>query len=200
MAVISFVGKVDKRILAFPLIRALSIEGKTVVYTDDSNFKNLFASTSNIGVVEDITIIYESNIKNIEETNYISELGKHIIYVYTDAQYENSDVVFNCNSYDRSFQPDRFELEEEKPENQIDLIFSSIPLRKVPNVLVMKPSFYQYLLEIEEKKEFLILKDKEINTFLANKISGKVDMSKEQFMKLLSRKRYPVITNLKRGS
>lgn len=198
MAVISLVGKVDKRILAFPLIRALSIEGKTVVYTDDSNFKNLFTGNSNIGIVEDITIIYESNIKMADETKYISELAKHIVFVYTDFIKEDSDIIFNCSNYDRSFHPDKTELEEEKPENQFDLVFSSVPLRKVPSVLVMKPIYYRYLLETEEKKEFLILKDKEINTFLANKVSSKVDMPKEQFLKLLSRKRNPILINQKR--
>ena len=115
--------------------------------------------------------------------------ARHIITVYADFQYEHADVVINCNNIDRGFKKELDELEEETPENQIDVIFSSKPMRKTPNVLVLKPDYYRYLIETEETKELHILKDKEINTFLAKIMDGKVDMSKEQFFKLLSRKR-----------
>lgn len=195
MAVVSMVGRVDKRILALPLIRACSIDGKTLVYTDDSNLKNLYQGRIDFGGIENVDINFDLNPEELQEENFSNDFVKHVFYVYSDYRFPESDIVIHCNNYNRKTLYDAEQVlesehyEVEKPKNQHEIFFSSIPMKKNSNVIVLKPEYYNYLVETEEKKELQILKDKTINQLLANIMNGKIDMSKEQFFRLLTRKR-----------
>lgn len=198
MAVISMVGRVDKRILALPLIRACSIDGKTLVYTDDSNLKNLYQGRLDFGSIENVDIKFDSDPEDLQEKVEKEDFVKHIFYIYSDYKLSDADIVIHCNNYNSSTLHDVEEVNEsgeyevEKPENLHEVFFSSIPVKKTPNLIVLKPEYYNYLVETEEKKELLVLKDKTVNLLLANIMNGKIDIRRDQFLKLLSRKRIQV--------
>lgn len=198
MAVISMVGRVDKRILALPLIRACSIDGKTLVYTDDSNLKNLYQGRLDFGGIENVDIKFDSDPEDLQEKVEKEDFVKHIFYIYSDYKLSDADIVIHCNNYNSSTLHDVEEVNEsgeyevEKPENLHEVFFSSIPVKKTPNLIVLKPEYYNYLVETEEKKELLVLKDKSVNLLLANIMNGKIDIRRDQFLKLLSRKRIQV--------
>lgn len=195
MAVVSIVGRVDKRIVALPLIRACSIDGRTIVYTDDSNLKNICLGRHDFVSKENLEICYDLSPEELNQQTMEDGFIKHIFYVYSDYKLLDADVVIQCNNYNRNVQSEIGRVCEdseygvEKEENVKELYFSMIPVKKAPNVIVLRPEYYNYLLETEEKKELLILKDKAINRLLANIMNEKIDMNKDHFLKLLSRKR-----------
>lgn len=195
MAVVSIVGRVDKRIVALPLIRACSIDGRTIVYTDDSNLKNICLGRHDFVNKENLVIRYDLSPEGLNQEAMEDGFIKYIFYVYSDYKLLDADVVIQCNNYSRNVLSEIGRVREdteygvEKEENVKELFFSMNPVKKAPNVIVLRPEYYNYLFETEEKKELLILKDKAINRLLANIMNEKIDMSKEHFLKLLSRKR-----------
>lgn len=195
MAVVSIVGKVDKRIVVLPLVRACSIDGRTIVYTDDSNLKNICLGRHDFVSKENLEIRYDLSPEELNQESMEDGFIKHIFYVYSDYKLQDADVVIVCENYKRNTQSEigrvceDTEYRVEKQENVREIFFSLTPLKKVPNVIVLRPEYYNYLLETEEKKELLILKDKTMNRLLADIMNEKIDMSKDHFLKLLSRKR-----------
>jgi hypothetical protein len=188
MAMISILGKVDKRILVLPLMRVCSMDGPTVVYSDDGNFKNLFHEEGNEGCVSGVDIFVTNEIPDSE---LIQMEYKHLIYVYSDPIELDSkmDVSIVCRCFDRSFLGlPKAKLSE--TSNHVDVIFSSIPLKNVKNVIVLRPEYYRYLVETEEKKELLINKDKTICRLMTLILSNVFSMSELQFSRLLVRNKY----------
>lgn len=195
MAIVSLVGRVDKRIVALPLIRACSIDGRTIVFTDDSNLKNVSLGKQDFVSKENLEVCHNLDPEGIKQQVMENNFIKHIFYVYSDYTLLEADVVIQCNNYTSNTQSElgrvceELEYGVERQENVKEVFFSMNPVKKEPNVIVLKPEYYNYLNETEVKKELLILKDKTVNRLLANIMNNKIDMSKEQFLKLLSRKR-----------
>lgn len=190
MATFSVVGKVDKRILVLPLMRVCSIDGPTLVVSDDGNFKNLYHDDGNKGSISDVDILVNNSMEewnlNINTENY-----KHIIYASSDSiKFENSiNLKVLCRCYDRSFIKPKNRFIEEK-EDEVEVIFSSTYVKKSENILILKPEYYKYLVSVEEMKELPIIKDVAISRLLTSLVSEFFNMSKPQFMKLLTRKKY----------
>jgi hypothetical protein len=188
MAMISIVGKVDKRILVLPLMRVCSMDGPTVVFSDDGNFKNLFHEEGNEGCVSGVDIFITNEIPDSE---LIQMEYKHLIYVYSDPIQIDKDVDVSiiCRCFDRSFLGiPKAKLCENS--NQVSVVFSSIPLKNVKNTIVLKPEYYRYLVETEEKKELLINKDKTICRLMTLILCNIFSMSEIQFSRLFIRNKY----------
>ena len=49
MTVLAIVGKADKRILAYPLMKTCGLMGKTCVVTDDAAYRRLYPGTEDTG-------------------------------------------------------------------------------------------------------------------------------------------------------
>ena len=98
MALISIVGNVDKRIIAIPLARGLSIDGKTAIITDDSSYKRLYSEDTNVGTIDgvDIVIDYEINENSIDVLKETHETYKHYVFVSNSYINKNSDLTILC--------------------------------------------------------------------------------------------------------
>ncbi|ROR31743.1 hypothetical protein EDD66_101361 [Mobilisporobacter senegalensis] len=190
MANFSVIGKVDKRILVLPLMRVCSIDGPTLLVSDDGNFRNLYHKDGDEGSISGVDIQISNSLDKMNlETN--QENYKHILYVFSDPipLEKKTELTILCNCYDRSFvKPKRRFIEER--EDEIEVIFSSAYLKNIQNLLILKPEYYKYLVMTEEVKELIITKDMAICKLLTRLVSGYFNMSKPQFMKLLTRKKY----------
>lgn len=193
MAVISIFGKVDKRILAFPLIRAFSMTGHTIVITDDGNFKNLYHANGTTGQIDGVKILVLNELPL--ELSAITEDYQNVIYVLSDITEIQADSTLLCHGDDQSLIGRGIKSTEKKKDNNfVDVFLRMTPLKAKANQIILKPLYYRYLVETEEKKEFLILKDKKICQLLSKICSTAVGMKESQFYLLLLRKRYETST------
>lgn len=189
MAVVSIFGKVDKRILAFPLIRAFSMTGHTIVITDDGNFKNLFHTSGTTGQIDGVRVLVINELPS--ELTGITEGYQNVIYVLSDRAEIQADCTLLCHGNDQSLKGRGIRsIEKKKEDNFVDVFLRLTPLKAKANQIILKPYYYRYLVETEEKKELLILKDKKICQLLTKTCSTAVGMKETQFYLLLFRKRY----------
>lgn len=190
MSVFYIEGKVDKRILVLPLIRVCSIDGPTILISDDGSYKNLYHEQGNKGTISGVDISIGNTLSDATEGIDKDEY-RHIVYVTSDQNKFNEDIdlVISCKCYDRSiFKKTVFE--EEIYENKMDVVFSMIPVKNVTNLVLLKPSYYKYLIETEEKKELLINKDKQLCMLMTSLFSKQFNMKSTQFFRLLTRPTY----------
>lgn len=193
MAIISIFGKVDKRILAFPLIRALSMTGQTIVITDDGNFRNLYHDNGPTGMIDGVKIMVVND-PHTDMSKIIREY-QNVIYILTDRIEIDANCTLLCHGDDKSLKSKASRLTISKKEDSaIDVFLRMNPLKMKVNQIILKPEYYRYLVETEEKKELLILKDKKICRFLASICSEPAEMKATQFYLLLHRKRYETST------
>jgi hypothetical protein len=189
MAIISIFGKIDKRILAFPLIRACSMTGQTIVITDDGNFKNLYHKSGSTGKIDGVQILVLNELPS--DLSEMTKEYQNVIYVLSDEAELQADCSLLCHGDDKSLMDKRNKrIGKGKESKLIDVFLRMSPLKTNGNQIILKPYYYRYLVETEEKKEFLILKDKKMCQFLSNTCSEAVGMKATQFYLLLLRKRY----------
>lgn len=67
MAVISIVGNIDKRILAYPIIKAVGLEGRTIVITDDGAYGRLIDEGERFGTCDNVDIMLHGWMKPLPE-------------------------------------------------------------------------------------------------------------------------------------
>ncbi len=194
MSVFSIAGKVDKRILVLPLLRVCSIDGATLLYTDDGCYRNLYQEYGNRGSISGVDILMANELT--PETVIDSDAYKNIVIVSADPiDGKGVDIEINCRVNDCSFITNK----KKRDKADSEIIFSSMPLKKEKNVLVLKPEYYRYLVETEEKKELFINKDKQLGVLLSNFVSKAFNMSAAQFIKLLTRDKYEISSKVKKG-
>ena len=119
MRIISIVGKVDSRVIAYPLARGLSINGLTGIITDDGAYRRLYPGNSNIGSVNGIDIsvtghVDENSVHSLDNSgiNY-----DNLVTVSCDYIHPEADGIIVCHGLDRSMM-----LKDETDEDD-DFIF-----------------------------------------------------------------------------
>lgn len=190
MAVISIFGKIDKRILAFPLIRAYSMTGQTIVITDDGCFKNLYHTSGATGRIDGVKLVVLNELP--PDLSDITEGYQNVIYVLSDVAEIPADSTLICHGDDKSLAGGgrRSSEKNNKDKTSVDVYLRMTPIKTKELQIILKPYYYRYLVETEEKKELLVLKDKKVCQLLSKTCSNAVGMKEAQFYMLLLRKRY----------
>ena len=181
MALISIVGNVDKRIVAIPLARGLSIDGKTAIITDDSSYKRLYSEDTNVGTIDgiDIVIDYEINENSIDVLKETHEAYKHYVFVSNSYINKNSDLTILCRGRDRGMLSDSVAKEIGETDNKGKKLLESkeviiangkIDKKEMTNTIQMLDKYYRYLGNVEETKTL----DTPNDSVLAKKIAGLV--------------------------
>lgn len=104
MRIISVVGKVDSRVLVYPLARALSMQGLTGIITDDGSYRRLYPGKTKIGCINGIDIsvnanMDESTIHSLDNSGIDYD---NLIFVSYDYIHPESDGIIICHGVDRS--------------------------------------------------------------------------------------------------
>ena len=104
MKILSIVGKSDTRVVAYPLIRALSITGQVGVITDDGCFRRLYPGRNVIGTVNgvDIAVCGRVNDKFMHVLDNTGINYDYLVVVSSDYVPDNADGVLACHGLDRS--------------------------------------------------------------------------------------------------
>jgi len=114
MRVLTIAGKVDTRVLVYPLARALSLTGLTAIVTDDGAYRRLFKGKQLTGTVSGVDISVGLNM-NEELRNSLSKSGipyDNLIVVSSNYIPKDSDGIIICHGFDDSLGQ---EIEEDKP-------------------------------------------------------------------------------------
>lgn len=123
MRVLTIAGKVDTRVLVYPLARALSLTGLTAVVTDDGAYRRLFKGKGLKGTVSGIDVSVGLNM-DIQLKNSLAFSGipyDNLIVVSSNYIPKDSDGVIICHGVDDSMGADledniKDETEEVRPK------------------------------------------------------------------------------------
>lgn len=200
---VSIIGNIDKRVIAYPLMRALAINGKTAVFTDDGSFKRLYVNDGNSGVIDNVEVYVtpEVNIDSDKDIDKTSEEIMNELFVSDSFVYPDSDATILVRGIDRSMSilrdveeeeeediefEDDDKLEEEK-QTKFEVVVSTSNEHKIKGVKVLGPDILKYLWDTEEYKTLLKVKDKTLVKILEPIVSNLMGVSTGDVAKLLSR-------------
>lgn len=200
---VSIIGNIDKRVIAYPLMRALAINGKTAVFTDDGSFKRLYVNDGNSGVIDNVEVYVTPEV-NIDSDKGIDKTSEEImneLFVSDSFVYPDSDATIIVRGIDRSMSilrdveeeeeediefEDDDKLEEEK-QTKFEVVVSTSNEHKIKGVKVLGPDILKYLWDTEEYKTLLKVKDKTLVKILEPIVSNLMGVSTGDVAKLLSR-------------
>lgn len=164
MIKICLIGPVDKRIIAYPLIKVLDNIGKTLVVTDDANFRRFSDDYGNDFAFGRSEALVVRNVQEIESKEKIPNMSgfDFVVFVTTNELIKDSDLIVYCHGANRSLvTPDV--LEELEGIEYKEVLLSNVKntdknVLKVPVVT----ETIDYVWKCEEAKVFLPSQSKTI--------------------------------------
>lgn len=201
--IVSIIGNIDKRVIAYPLMRALAIQGKTAVITDDSSFNRLYLEDSNKGQISNVDILIKDSIKENSD-NELDEKSEEIVnklFISKTFVHPKSDKTIIVRGVDRSMsvlrdidEDDDIEDDEEeitKTEEEVQKVFEVIvsteqPQEKVKNLQLLTGDDFKYIWDTEERKE-LVKVSKNLVKIVSPIVESITGTSKNETMKLINR-------------
>lgn len=196
---ITITGDVDKRILVYPLARALSILGKTVIVTDDGSVKRLYHGLSNMGMCSGVGIIVAPSLDDGTDKciDNFGETFVNRIYMGNNFIKADSAVIIKCHGVDKSLKREQYICSDEVSEESLnDEFITDVtltvtkPRQKVDNCIKISSTDLVNLAHMEECKELMVFNNKQVNTFLAKKTAKMTGMPESEWMKVFTRKQY----------
>lgn len=189
MKQICLIGPIDKRVVAYPLIKVAEMVGKLLIITDDANFRRFgdnFEREFNRGnsayvIVNDIDEYIAIN-KDQKVSNY-----DFIIYITTNSLINGSDKVVYCHGLSKTVLPEEtLSVLEEVKHSEVLISQGKVVDKNVILVGVDKLTM-GYVWSCEESKSFVSLKDVNLSKITAHLFSDYIGVGKEEFTKLLMR-------------
>lgn len=199
MTVLAFVGKADKRILAYPLMKTCGLMGRACVVTDDVAYRRLYSGTRDIGYVNDVEIIIakdlDAGVAERIERQKMQEGVDYLIYLADTFIPSTAVKVVALCSQSRTFCGEEIEGILERDEDG-RLVLATLALNakpknywKVPiTQIVWRPEFVHYVCETEEKRILAPLKDKQILSFLCNAFAKALNLTTGDMKKIMGRR------------
>lgn len=199
MTILAIVGKADKRVIAYPLMKTCGLMGKTCVVTDDVTYRRLYSGTENTGYINDVEVNIEKDLgKDIAERIELKKYEDgfdYLIYLADTFIPPNATKVIALCSQSRTFCGEEIEgILEDDEDGRIALATITLYAKaknywKVPiTQIVWKPEYVQYVCETEERRILLPLKDKLINGFLCGTYAKTLNLTTGNMKKIMDRK------------
>lgn len=204
--IISIVGKADTRAVAYPLIRAMSMLGKTAVITDDGAYSRLLEGRAYAGECSGVTIAVtlpiKQNIEQLEEA--LGQKVDNLFYISGSYVDENSTGVIICKGIDRGFQADepwerktvteQSEVIRKLVQNGAQVKEITVAFDRTKNKgeegILLKEGMLKYIYECEERQELIPLEDRIYADIIAGMAHGLVGMGKKELATLIAKKEY----------
>lgn len=116
MRVITIVGKVDTRVIAYPIARALAMGGQTCILSEDAAYKRLYYGTGSDGNVNgiDIKVRQDIDIDQIVDADRGYMAYDNLIVVSNNFISKNTDGLIVCKGVNKSIQA---KIEDEKEDD-----------------------------------------------------------------------------------
>lgn len=198
MKILALAGKADKRLLAYPLMHILALAGKTLVITDDINYRRVYKGFTNNGQIHDMAVdIYPSidqyTVQGILDL-YSEDSYDYCLMITDLFRYEQADATLCICSKTKSFLGTAIEeLNDTHPE-ECKAIISINPLDKKEwlklkvTPLSWNSKRFEYVYNCEEQKELLPVTDKEVLSELERVYLKAIGISQKAFEKCAKRK------------
>ena len=194
MKKICLIGPVDKRVLAYPLLKILDLTGKTLVVTDDSNFRKFsdnYSMSYSIGRA-DVRIVNNINsddfdIKSLDLSVKLDEYD-YILYITTNELISGCDSVVYCHSLNKAMcTEDVLSVLEGVEHKDVTITTGVIKEKGILSITLDKNSL-KYIWCCEETKLLCECKDANICKSVAYLFSEVLGVSKDSLIKTLGRK------------
>ena len=194
MKQIQLVGPVDKRTIAYPLFKMCDILGKTLVITDDANFRRFSDDYSNEFTLGRSDFIITNDISQA----IISDLGvklntyDYVIFINTNDLIDNNDSLVYCHgSSNLVCGEDTLDYLEAVEHSDVT-ISTSKPAKKGEKdksaiFLTIDGKSLSYVWECEEQKMFVPCKNTELTKLSFHLFGNIFGLSSEDFGKTIVR-------------
>lgn len=103
MKQIQLVGPVDKRAVAYPLFKLCDVLGKTLVVTDDANFRRFADNYENEFTVgrSDFYVVNDVSQAIVSDLGLKLNAYDYVIFITTNILIDNNDVLVYCHGNSR---------------------------------------------------------------------------------------------------
>jgi hypothetical protein len=190
MKKICLVGPVDKRAIAYPLLKCLMFLGRTLVVTDDSVYRR-FSETyeTEFGFANSEFSVVPVVTKEVEERiNSISSTFEYVLYITTNELPEGMDKILYCHGVEKGIATSGvLSVLENIEYTDVYVTFSRVTDSEA---LKMEPSksIMSYVFECEERKDFVGTTDGSYAAMLHKFFEKELDVPKATIKGLMTRK------------
>ena len=199
MTILAIVGKADKRVAAYPLMKTLSLMGKTCVITDDVTYRRLYSGTEDNGIINDVEIFIRKDLSRAlaERMEMEKEANgcDYLLYLTDTFIPDHAEKVVALCSQSRTFCGEDIEgLREEDEEGRI--VFATMALYAKPKnywgvpltQILWKPDYVEYVCDTEERRILMPLKDKIMDEFICTIFADILKLTPQNMKKIMNRK------------
>lgn len=186
---ICLVGPVDKRFVAYPLIKTLIFLGKTLVVTDDGIYRRFSEGYEKRFSFGQSDFIIEPVIDEevLREVDGISGIYENILYITTNEVPENSDVIVYCRGIDKGLvTSDVLETLENREFTEVYITSTKLKEQGVLKITTSK-SLIDYVMTCEDRKMFVGTKDTSYTNMLYTLFDDKLGIPRTTIKGLLQR-------------
>ena len=99
MKQIQLVGPVDKRAVAYPLFKVCDVLGKTLVVTDDANFRRFAENYENEFTVgrSDFYVVNDVSQAIVSDLGLKLNAYDYVVFITTNVLIDNNDILVYCH-------------------------------------------------------------------------------------------------------
>lgn len=199
MISLAIVGKADKRVLAYPLMKTLALMGKTIVATDDAAYRRLYPGMENKGMINDVEIHIVKNFSDDSSEEFLSGMKDdnydYVLYLTEGYVPPDAKKTIALCSPSHTFLGAYLEGLVECSDYS-DCVFASLTVIEKPKgywkapvtQILWKPEFIQYICETEERRCLMPLKDKTVVPFLCRVFAESLHIDPAKMLKVMKRK------------
>lgn len=187
---IALLGPVDKRVLVYPIARALSIEHRVSIMADDGAYRRLYKGTEDSGTIGTVDVFISTTFSE-ELLNKANETGINYDYniiVSTHVIPDKANYIIYCRGINRSFCPeDVLEKIENIPGKEVVITYETVEDKSITYV-PLQEDMMRYVFFVEETKQLHRLTNKNYSKIVAKIFAEALDYREEQLNELLLRK------------
>ena len=187
MRQIQLVGPVDKRVIAYPLFKMCDTMGKTLVVTDDANFRRFADNYENEFTVGRSDFIVVNDIAETVAGDLGLKLGSYdyVLFINTNTLIDNNDCLVYCHGSSQLICSDDVLDCLEGVEHSEITISAQKPKDKKENFLSVEGKAFAYVWECEENKMFMPCKHPELAKICNSLFSSVLGVAGEEFSKII---------------
>ncbi len=182
-------GKADKRLVTYPLSFFANYAGKTLIVTDDVNYKRLYGGYEDEGELDNVTIRIIDQIKTNEDlsmiTNEAEGFGYDILIYILDAHTLDADFTYTFivgQQIQTFLGVDIEEILDDTPNTMaISVTLGKRPSAPNVNTYIWTMDDFFYFSMVEEMRMLLPPKNKKLNQLLRGHICLALDINSSAY-------------------
>ena len=189
MRQIELIGPVDKRAIAYPLFKICDTLGKTLVVTDDSNFRRFADNYEMEFTLGRSDFVVTSDINQ----SIISDLGgklstyDFVIFISTCTMIESNDCTVYCHGQGSLLCDEKVIDKLEEAEFSEVIISGNKPKNKAEIFLSIEGKGMKYIWDCEENKRFIPCKHPDLVKMSAFLFAQTLGVTKEEFSSIIAK-------------